>query len=98
MDRVDLRNYATHGYGLWIVETTDGEFVGDCGLTWQVAGRTAPARGGLPRAAIIHPQNTASRRVAEKIGMRRIGDDHGDDHSGVPAVRTVLGLRLEPVE
>ena len=28
-------NYARHGYGLWIVETHDGEFLGDCGLTWQ---------------------------------------------------------------
>ncbi|WP_159698413.1 GNAT family N-acetyltransferase [Arthrobacter sp. 18067] len=34
-------NYARHGYGLWIVETHDGEFVGDCGLTWQnVNGRS----------------------------------------------------------
>lgn len=29
------RNYARDGYGLWIIETHDGEFVGDCGLTWQ---------------------------------------------------------------
>ncbi|MDR2996558.1 MAG: GNAT family N-acetyltransferase [Microbacterium sp.] len=29
------RNYAEHGFGLWIVETHDGQFVGDCGLTWQ---------------------------------------------------------------
>ena len=28
-------NYAKYGYGLWIVETHDGEFLGDCGLTWQ---------------------------------------------------------------
>lgn len=28
-------NYATHGFGLWIIETAAGEFVGDCGLTWQ---------------------------------------------------------------
>lgn len=28
-------NYADHGYGLWIVETHEGVFVGDCGLTWQ---------------------------------------------------------------
>lgn len=28
-------NYAEHGYGLWIIETREGEFVGDCGLTWQ---------------------------------------------------------------
>ena len=29
------RRYAEHGYGLWIIETKDGAFVGDCGLTWQ---------------------------------------------------------------
>jgi RimJ/RimL family protein N-acetyltransferase len=28
-------NYAQYGFGLWIIETLDGEFVGDCGLTWQ---------------------------------------------------------------
>jgi RimJ/RimL family protein N-acetyltransferase len=28
-------NYAQYGFGLWVVETLDGEFVGDCGLTWQ---------------------------------------------------------------
>lgn len=31
------RNYAAHGYGLWIIETHDGVFLGDCGLTWQRA-------------------------------------------------------------
>lgn len=29
------RNYADHGFGLWVVETHEGEFVGDCGLTVQ---------------------------------------------------------------
>jgi RimJ/RimL family protein N-acetyltransferase len=29
------RNYARDGFGLWIIETEDGDFVGDCGLTWQ---------------------------------------------------------------
>jgi RimJ/RimL family protein N-acetyltransferase len=29
------RNYAEHGYGLWVVETQDGAVVGDCGLTIQ---------------------------------------------------------------
>lgn len=27
--------YRTYGHGLWIIETHDGEFVGDCGVTWQ---------------------------------------------------------------
>ena len=93
-------NYARHGYGLWIVETRDGTFVGDCGLTWQSVGgarylevgyHTMPALQGRGYAteaaracvdlafgaigeshvaAIIHPANTASRRVAEKLGMQ----------------------------
>lgn len=29
------RNYADHGHGLWVIETHDHEFVGDCGLTIQ---------------------------------------------------------------
>jgi RimJ/RimL family protein N-acetyltransferase len=29
------KNYAEYSFGLWIVETLEGEFVGDCGLTWQ---------------------------------------------------------------
>lgn len=29
------RNYAELGHGLWVVETHDGQFVGDCGLTIQ---------------------------------------------------------------
>ena len=33
-------NYAKHGYGLWIVETHAGDFVGDCGLTWQQVGES----------------------------------------------------------
>ena len=114
-------NYARHGYGLWIVETHDGEFLGDCGLTWQKingqdtelevgyhirAGRQGHgyateaaaacrdfARDTLqaPRlVAIIHPENTASRRVAEKLGMGPVDEDHG-----VPiAVRTVMGMNL----
>ena len=31
----NIRNYAEHGYGLWIVETHEGGVVGDCGLTIQ---------------------------------------------------------------
>ena len=30
------RLYRTRGYGLWLLATADGEFVGDCGLTPQV--------------------------------------------------------------
>lgn len=29
------RNYVELGFGLWVVETNSGGFVGDCGLTMQ---------------------------------------------------------------
>lgn len=110
-------NYAEHGYGLWIIETLDGEFAGDCGLTWQqvngspklevgyhvrvqlhghgYATEAAMACRDFARehtdatelVAIIHPDNRASERVAEKIGMHRAAGDHGGT---IP----VLSMRL----
>jgi len=114
------RNYAEHGYGLWIIETHEGDFVGDCGLTWQavngvkkleVGYHVAPRWQGQGLAseaaaacrdfarehveapeliAIIHPDNRASERVAEKIGMRRVEDDQPESGSR----RIVLSMRL----
>ncbi|GAA1714506.1 GNAT family N-acetyltransferase [Isoptericola hypogeus] len=113
--------YTEHGHGLWLIETYDGDFVGDCGLTWQqvngaprleVGYHVRTARQGLGYAteaaaacrdfardvlgagelvAIVHPDNVASRRVAEKIGMRHVDDDL----AGPLALRTVMGMRLE---
>lgn len=110
------RNYADQGYGLWIIETHEGDFVGDCGLTWQSVGevrmlevgyhvRTAWQRRGLASeaaaacrdlaranietdelAAIVHPENRASLRVAEKIGMLPRAAQDGS--------RTVMSMRL----
>jgi len=114
------RNYAEHGYGLWIIETHEGDFVGDCGLTWQavngvkkleVGYHVAPRWQGQGLAseaaaacrdfarehveapeliAIIHPDNRASERVAQKIGMRRVEDDQPESGSR----RIVLSMRL----
>ncbi len=111
-------SYAEHGYGLWIIETRAGEFVGDCGLTWQkvngvskleigyhvstqwqghgIATEAATACRDFARdhvgvhelVAIIHPDNRASERVAEKVGMRRVEDDLG---GSLPA-RSVLSI------
>ena len=36
-------NYREHGFGLWVIETHDGQFVGDCGLSEE---RTAFKAGG----------------------------------------------------
>ena len=114
------KNYAKHGFGLWVIETHDDYFIGDCGLTWQkvngsqklevgyhvrsnaqgngLATEAATAcldfarehLGATELVAIIHPDNKASERVGEKLGMRRVADDHG----GSGAVRTVLSMQL----
>jgi RimJ/RimL family protein N-acetyltransferase len=113
-------NYGKYGYGLWITETLDGDFVGDCGLTWQevngvgklevgyhvmiswqgqgLATEAAAACRDFARdhvgarelVAIIHPENRASERVAEKIGMHRVEDDRGGQLPG----RRVLSMTL----
>jgi RimJ/RimL family protein N-acetyltransferase len=41
--------------------------------------------------AIIHPENVASRRVAERIGMTQVADDEGG-----ALVRTVMRVPLGP--
>lgn len=113
------RNYIEHGFGLWIVETHDGVFVGDCGLTWQpvngvqtlevgyhvrpehqrrgYASEAADACLSFARAlgtthivAIIHPENVASQRVAQKIGLVR----EGVTASSNGQVQTVYGRDL----
>lgn len=97
--RWSLRNYETHGFGLWALELREtGEFVGDCGITMQPVGENerrhevgyhvvaARRRRGLATEAaracrdwafetlgvsyvcsIVHVENVASRRVAERI-------------------------------
>lgn len=107
----NVRNYARGGLGLWIISTPDGEFVGDCGLTWQLidgveelevgyhviprlqgrgfATEAASACRDLARSlghrrlvSIIHPENVASQRVAEKNGLWL--DRETLSRSGVP--------------
>lgn len=115
------RRYREDGHGLWIIETHDGEFIGECGVTWQSANNTPVlevgyhVRGDRQRrgyateaaracldlvrlefapttlTAIIHPENAASRAVAERLGMTRMDDDRA--HPWI--VRTVMGVHLE---
>ena len=65
-------NYAEHGYGLWIMETADGEFVADCGLTWQdSASHRSLEVGYHVRAALRgsrsdHPAAVACKDCARK--------------------------------
>lgn len=114
--------YACDGHALWIIETHSGEFVGDCGITWQSYNETPVREVGYHVArrfqghglateaaracvelvrrefaptlltAIIHPENIASQRVAEHLGMTHIAEDRA--HPWI--VRTVMGMTVEP--
>jgi RimJ/RimL family protein N-acetyltransferase len=68
-------NYAQYGFGLWIIETLEGEFVGDCGLTWQqVDGVRAlevgyHVRRGLQGYGYATEAASACREYAAQLGQ-----------------------------
>jgi RimJ/RimL family protein N-acetyltransferase len=72
----NIANYAEQGFGLWIVETHEGEVVGDCGLTIQevVASRRHEGRADV-----------AAHRVQERRGRP-------DLRSGPVSIPTVADL------
>jgi len=73
----NLRLYANHGYGLWVLRLRDtGEFVGDCGLTQQlVDGRSYievgyHVRASLQRRGLATEAATACKRyAADQLGL-----------------------------
>ena len=96
------RNYAEHGYGLWIVETLDGQFVGDCGLTWQSVGdarclevgyHTVTSQQGLGHA-------TEAARACLELATGTIGEQHvvaiiNPDNTPSRRVAAKLGMQVE---
>jgi RimJ/RimL family protein N-acetyltransferase len=57
-------NYEEHGYGLWIIETTSGEFVGDCGLTWQAVNERLELEVGYHVRSIMQGHGYATEAAA----------------------------------
>ncbi len=72
------RNYARDGLGLWIITTPGGEFVGDCGLTWQLIDGAEELEVGyhvVPRLqgrGLATEAAVASRDLARSLGHRRL--------------------------
>jgi RimJ/RimL family protein N-acetyltransferase len=57
-------NYEQSGFGLWIIETHAGEFVGDCGLTWQDVNGAPTLEVGYHVRAALHGQGLATEAAA----------------------------------
>jgi RimJ/RimL family protein N-acetyltransferase len=71
------RNYAEHDFGLWVVETHDGTFVGDCGLTMQDVEGTPHVEVGyhvMPEQRRLGYASEAAR------GVRDCAARHGVEH------------------
>ena len=94
--------YRTHGYGLWLLTTAGGGFVGDCGLTPQVVDgvtelevgyHVMPAMQGLGYAT---EAAAASRDFARTVlgATRLIAIIHPDNRPS-QRVAEKIGLRPE---
>lgn len=68
-------NYATHGFGLWIIEDHDGTFIGECGLTMQTVDGVPEVEVGYHVMTVAQGNGlgteaaAACRRFAEQLGV-----------------------------
>lgn len=94
-------NYAIHGFGLWVICTPEGEFVGDCGLTVQqiegveeveIGYHVVPRFQGLGLAT---EAALACRGFAESRGIRRVTAIINPENLPSRRVAEKAGLALE---
>lgn len=96
------RNYREHGYGLWIAETHDGEFVGDCGLTWQPVGEGRVLEVGYHTTRSLQGRGyaTEAAKACLDLATGPIGERHVVaiiNPANTPSRRVAekLGMRVE---
>ena len=94
--------YQTHGFGLWLMTTPDGGFVGDCGLTPQVVDGVTELEVGYHVTPALQGQGfategaAASRDFARTVlsAPRLIAIIHPDNRPS-QRVAEKIGLRPE---
>jgi RimJ/RimL family protein N-acetyltransferase len=67
-------NYRDLGFGLWIIETSDGRFVGDCGLTVQEVEGQRDVEVGYHVRVEFQNQGLATEAA---LAAKAIALDHG---------------------
>ena len=65
-------NYVEYGFGLWIIETPDGIFVGDCGLTWQTVGGVRDLEVGYHVRADLQGSGYATEAALACVALARL--------------------------
>ncbi|MBB2976250.1 RimJ/RimL family protein N-acetyltransferase [Microbacterium endophyticum] len=68
-------HHAAYGFGLWISETVAGEFIGDCGLTWQEVNRAPQTEVGYHVRSELQGLGYATEAGAACLEFAR---DHTD--------------------
>ena len=95
------RNYLEHDFGLWVVETHAGQFVGDCGLTMQeVEGQWFVECGwhvhhSLRRQGYASEAATAVREAARAAGVPHLIAIIRPHNLASIAVARSIGMTLE---
>ncbi len=95
------RNYAAHDFGLWVVETHDGAFVGDCGLTMQDVEGTPHLEIGyhlMPQVRGLGYAREAARAVrdcAAAHGVEHLVALIRPDNAPSQGVARSLGMEIE---
>ena len=94
-------NYRTYGFGLWAIETHEGAFVGDCGLTMQDIDGELHLEVGYHVALDLRGRGLAGEAAAS---VRQVATDAHESHlvaiirpENLPSQRVAqkIGLRLE---
>jgi RimJ/RimL family protein N-acetyltransferase len=94
----NINNYATYGHGLWIIETHDGEFIGDCGLTVQRPEGEPEievgyhVRSKFQLRGLATEAATACREFARASGVRHLIAIIHPDNLGSQGVARKIGL------
>lgn len=95
------RNYVEHGFGLWVIETRAGEFVGDCGLTTQDVEGTWMVEVGWHVQSPLRRQGYATEAAnAVRVAAREAGVEHliaiiRSDNVASQGVARRIGLAFE---
>ncbi|ROR92280.1 GNAT family N-acetyltransferase [Nocardioides aurantiacus] len=100
--RWSRRGYAEHGHGLWVLETHEGEFVGDCGLTWQPVGGAQVLEVGYHVVAALQGRGyaTEAARACVELALGAVGESRVvaivvPDNAPSRRVAEKVGLRVE---
>lgn len=95
------RNYTEYGFGLWVVETVEGDFIGDCGLTWQTVDGAQEVEVGYHVRSDAQGNGyateaaTACVQFARQRGIRRLVAIINPANAASQRVAVKIGLQFE---